>query len=186
MKNQIFWIVLGLVSWFVITNMIGMLWGSLAFVLSVTAIVQTSREIAYHRKRERYKMLYEDIWIVTRHPETYEELDLGHPYNDLVVWVDYYDAIKSREAEIVDLMSSGNKWISDELSDEQKIQVFCIILGDGKHVHEDWEEAFAKRIIKEIDERRPVRWQIIKEADIDFFNKYCLKQRGVKWKPSGA
>lgn len=163
--------------------MIGGAISLVSIVFSVLAKIEAERMA----EEDRYKTMYEDIFVISRNPDAKrwedEEFDLwAEDVEELVVWADFEKVRKEVQRQENLLYVNGNKfWIDEELEPEERIRVIPIILKDGEFINEEWGEEFRDRCREVIQEQRKHRHRILKEYDPDWYDEVSNRQKGVAW-----
>ena len=138
--------------------------------------------VEHAKEIDRYKVMYDDIVVISRHPDTEEELDLPKELVSVVVWADYEDVIEEVSSQKDWLREAGNKFFVDSsLLEHQKIQVHALIYQDGEFINEDWNEEFRDRSIEFIKNKRAIRHGLLKSTDPVYYNKIGNRQKGIVW-----
>lgn len=151
------------------------------FALLITGIAFAFLFKTFRRMYELHKARarYEDIFVVTNHPKTDEEVVLQDEYLDgLIVNVPFSEAYETAERIKGLLRDAPNKSFVDEsLSDEEGLRVFLIIWRDADHPAEEWEEFARERVAREVKTRLTVRHPHLMKADPTWYMKYSNGQR---------
>ncbi len=156
------------------------------FIILISGFVAKAvfDKIDYSRTIDEYKTKYEDIFVISRHPDTDNEFKLPTGFDQFVVWADFEDVMEEVKDQKEWLREAGNMFFVDPgLKEHEKIQVHAIIFQDGEFVNEDWSEEFPERAIIEIKNKRVIRHGLLREANLDWYNKHSNRQRGVAWQP---
>lgn len=124
---------------------------------------------------------WEDIFVVTRHPDTDEEIDLGE-LNEFVVWVAYGEA--HREAErLRELLRKVNNdaFCNEDYSEDERMKVHVKIFKSGEHINERFGIQFRTRLISDIKEARKRVHTRLKRDKPDWYKVYGDHQKGYLW-----
>jgi len=160
---------------------LGLAFGGMAFCLSVVVGWLVWDRVLLLRKVKRYSDMYENIYVVSNHPETGELVDIGK-FREMIVNSEYDRVLVNVGKEERWLRRVKNEFFVDEaLNDNQRLKVIPIIYQDGEFVNETFKE-FRKRVIMEIKEDRRKRHAFLKKMDQGWYMKYGNKQREVIWK----
>ena len=138
--------------------------------------------VEHSQKIDKYRLMYDDIVVISRHPDTDEELTLPNELLSVVVWADYEDVTKEVANQKKWLREAGNKFFNDStLEEHQKIQVHKLIYQDGEFINETWGEEFRERAILLIKNKRAIRHGLLKQTDPVYYDLIGNRQRGVAW-----
>lgn len=172
----------GLVIKYEIRREFAALVASVAVYLSVVAFRKFWDRLEEGRLVRYYETIWENRYVVSRHPRTGEEFDLPEELEELVVWTDYEDVIGTVQEEKDWLVKSDNRWATKPGIDEKaRISVLGFIFQDAEAINENWESEFPARVIREIQEDRAKRHRRLKKYDADWYNLHGNRQRGVSW-----
>jgi uncharacterized membrane protein len=176
MRSFKYW--LGVIALILTIKSFGYLWGSITAFVVLLLGVSFSIYWEKVKKLKRFGKRWENFYIVTRHPETGKEPDLGGlaKVEDLVVYAPYGKAL--RKAAYL------KKWLQKAqnplfLSGDLKIKI--LIYQDGVDVNESWEE-YEDRASFEIRKDRAKRHGGIKEQNGAWYNKHGNKEGNtISW-----
>lgn len=125
------------------------------------------------RKLKKYGARYENLYLVTCHPDTDEQPNLGDLENvpDLVHYAPYGTLGSSAEKHRKLLIASGNKFYTSK-----HLRIIPIIFQDGVNVNENWGE-FGERAQLEIKQDRAQRHGEIQKKDPGWYMAHSNKER---------
>ena len=182
MKNAFFLIIA--LSAMAIVYRFGVLGGGTVVMVCAFLGRAVVDRIEYSRNIDRYRIMYDDIIVISRNPEDDEELDLPKELLSVVVWADYEDVTKEVNNQKKWLREAGNNFFVDEsLKEHEKIQVHKLIFQDGEFINETWSEEFRERAIAFIKNKRAIRHGLLKETDPVYYDMVGNRQKGVAWSP---
>ena len=177
-----FTIIAGLLGCILITWKFGIILGGGIILLCVWFAKVFAEKYAYSKEIDRYKVMIDDVIVISRHPKTGEELDLPEDLKSVVVWADYECVIEEVADQKEWLREAGNRFFVDpSLLEHQKIHVHSLIYQDGEFINEDWNEEFFERAVEFIKNKRAIRHGLLKSVDPVYYNKIGNRQRGVVW-----
>lgn len=159
----------------------GLAAGGMILLLAGIAIYMIKSRMELKALLERYATRYENIYVVSREPETEEEHSFKGDLNRLIVWADYRDVVIQVRKEEALLRQAGNTFFTDPgLREDQRLKVIPIIFRDGAFVNESWKD-FRGRIRETIEADRVAVHSNLKEANPDWYDKFANQQNGVTW-----
>lgn len=167
---------------FLIANL-GFAMGCLASLLSALVVFLIWHRIDYIQTIAHYAKQYENIYVVSNHPDTDDEVFIQE-VDHLIVNASYTDVMREVKDQERWLSESKNAFFCDPaLKDHQRLQVIPIIYQDGQFVNESFKQ-FRKRVIEEIKKDRAERHAMLKKTDAAWYHKYSNNQRSVEWTKS--
>lgn len=159
----------------------GFIFGGGLLIFSAFLIKEVIARIEYARTIDYYKTMYEDIFVISRHPETNEELSLPG-LDHVVVWADYEEVKEEVKNQKEWLRVAKNTFVIDPTLEEcERIQIHSIIYQDGEFVNEDWQEEFLERAKMDIKNKRVIRHGLLKTTNPIWYDEVSNRQRGVVW-----
>ena len=136
--------------------------------------------LTYLHNVDRYGKMYENIYIVSNHPESEEEVFI-EAFDQFIVNAPYRHVKKAGEEEKRWLTESKNTCFCDPgLLDHQRLQIIPIIFQDGIHVNENFKE-FKKRVKAEIKVDRADRHALLKNTDPIWYDQFSNLQEEISW-----
>ncbi len=175
-----FTIISTIILFVVLIAKFGLAMGGILFLFSMLVVVLIYYRVDYVMTISHYGQLYENIYVVSNHPNTDDSIDLPE-LNELIVCCKYHDVMTIVDEQKKWLTESKNPFFVDPaLTDRQRLQVIPIIYQDGKYVNESWRK-FAKRVKAEIQEDRANRHEMLKKTNNDWYMKYSNHQKNVNW-----
>lgn len=162
-----------------VISKLGLAVGGFAVLITGIAIGFSFKTLKRMYELHKAKARFEDVFVVTNHPKTDEEVVLDDEYLDgLIVNVPFADAYETGQHIEGLLRDAPNKSFVDEsLTDEEGLRVFLIIWRDAGHPAEEWEEFKGERVAREIKARLSVRHPHLMKANPVWYMKNSNGQR---------
>lgn len=159
----------------VLIRLLGFAWGPLVGLVAMVLFAAIRKEYRAVKTLERYGRRIENIYVVTKHPETGEKPFLGDlgTIDGLVRFAPYGRATKTMNTEQGLLQQSGNHFWQ-----QGKIDIIPIIFQDGVNVNESWGE-FEQRVIEEIKQDRAKRHEGLKAQNSVWYMEHGNDERQV-------
>jgi len=181
MKSTSYTIVIIVVGLALIYNFgvyIGGLLSLLCGVLGYVIVMRIEKEI----EERKYMSMWEDIFVVSRHPKTGEQIDLGDDLDRFVVWVNYEDVfIEVCRIEGILRKIGNDAFCNPTYTDDELSKVHGVIFQSGEHINEDWGYKFRARLKNMIMDSREKNHKILKERDAEWYAYFGDNQKGVTW-----
>ena len=169
------------ITFFLIFNF-GFAFGGIASLIIIGISIMLNDRIEYIQTLNEYSEIYENIYVVSNHPETNEVIQLPKRLEALIVASSYKNVHQCINIEKKWLESAKNPFFVDpNLTDEQRIRVIPIIYQDGQYINENWKQ-FKKRVVFEIKEDREKRHEMLKRTNEKWYHQHSNHQIGVSWK----
>lgn len=159
---------------------LGLAFGGLALVLTVLLGMVVKHRYDYVGRLKAYAERYENVYVVSRHPDTEEEIPLKG-LDSLIVWANYDRVMLAVAEEEAWLTRAGNSFFTDpNLKQENRLKVIPIIFQDGAFVNENWK-GFRHRVRETIEADRVVVHSTLKEASPGWYMKFSNGQTDFQW-----
>jgi len=159
----------------------GLAFGGLTGLILCGFLFLLWERLGYLAKMRHYATMYENIYVVSNHPDDDREVKIGG-LEKVIVNVGYSFVVKEVQQQIRCLEKSGNVFHADHsLTDYQRIAVLPLIYQDGEFINESWKE-FKERVELTIKTERSYRHAMLKKADEIWYNVYSNDQNGMEWK----
>lgn len=173
--------VLALAAFFGLTLGWSPMWGSITWASAVTALIWLYVAIHNSTIRKKAAKRLEPIFVISRNPKTGEQVPLPPELEELAIHVKYKDVAATVVKQRAFLKEAGNSFYTDEsLAPEERLPIKAIILGDGKHVNENWGE-FCDRAVKKMRKVRAEWHWFLRKTDGDYYMAFRHEQRNFEW-----
>ena len=170
---------IGAIFSLVLIHFLGLAFGGIAAVMSFGLFFLAGERLEYYQTRNEYVNRHENVYVISRSPETEERISLPNSISSLVVHCSFFEVINTVEKCKEWLRVSNNRFYCDaDLQDFEKLKVLWFIFQDGENINETWKE-FRKRVIEGIKEDRQMRHKVLKKARPDWYQKYGNFQKGI-------